>query len=91
MNMKTMAATIASKNFGNYLDTVQREPVVITKKNRPVAVTFSIERARELLNIGVEMGIQKGLADVEAGRTIEITPDFITEWTAKLRAKHSVK
>ncbi len=91
MNMKTITATIASKNFGSYLDTVQREPVVITKKNRPVAVTYSIERARELFNLEIEMGIQKGLADVEAGRTVEMTPDFMDEWNSKLKAKHSAK
>lgn len=41
--MKTMAATAASKEFGRYLDTAQREPVLVAKKNRPVAVTVSIQ------------------------------------------------
>ncbi len=89
--MKTMPATIASKNFGNYLDTVQREPVVITKKNRPVAVTYSIERARELFNLELEAGIQKGLADVEAGRTFEATSEFIKEFSNDLKAKYQKK
>ncbi len=30
--MKTIAATKASKEFGRFLDTVQREPVMVTKK-----------------------------------------------------------
>lgn len=89
--MKIMPATIASKNFGNYLDTVQREPVVITKKNRPVAVTYSIERARELFNLELEAGIQKGLADIEAGRTFEATPEFIKEFSSNLKAKYQKK
>jgi len=40
--MKTMTASVASKEFGRYLDAVQREPVVVTEKNRPVAVTVSL-------------------------------------------------
>ena len=47
MNMKTMTASAASKEFGRYIDTVQREPVIITKQNRPVAVTLSIEDRSE--------------------------------------------
>ena len=34
--MKTMSATIASKEFGRFIDAAQREPVLLTKKGRPV-------------------------------------------------------
>ena len=87
--MKTLASTKASKNFGDYIDTVQREPVVITRKNRPVAVTYSIERAKELFDFQVTAGIQKGLDDVKAGRTRELTPEYIAEMKAEFRAKHT--
>lgn len=43
MNMKTMTAVEAKTNFGKFLDAAQREPVVITKKNRAVGVMFSME------------------------------------------------
>jgi len=89
--MKTIAATKASKNFGSYLDAVQREPVIITKKNRPVAVTYSIERAKELFNFQVSAGIQKGLDDVAAGKTKELTPDYISEMKREFKAKHARK
>ena len=47
--MKTITAAEAKNGFGRYLDAVQRAPVVITKKDRPVAVTFSYEDAEDLL------------------------------------------
>lgn len=86
--MKTIASTQASKNFGDYIDTVQREPVVITRKNRPVAVTYSYERAKELFDLQVAVGIQKGLDDLEASRTRELTPEYIAEMKAEFNAKH---
>jgi len=42
MTMKTMTAVDAKTRFGQFLDAAQREPVVVTKKNRPVGVFFSI-------------------------------------------------
>ncbi len=47
--MKTMTAAEAKNGFGRYLDAVQRAPVIITKKDRPVAVTISYEDAEGLL------------------------------------------
>jgi prevent-host-death family protein len=43
MTMKTMTAVKAKTHFGELLDTAQREPVIITKKNRPVGVMFSMQ------------------------------------------------
>ncbi|MFH1741574.1 MAG: type II toxin-antitoxin system Phd/YefM family antitoxin [bacterium] len=41
--MKTVGATEAKNGFGRMLDAVQREPVTIQKKGRPVAVVLSHE------------------------------------------------
>ena len=41
--MKTMTAVEAKTHFGRFLDAAQREPVVVTKKNRAVGVMFSME------------------------------------------------
>ena len=40
--MKKMSAAEAKTRFGEFLDMAQREPVLVTKKNRPVGVMFSI-------------------------------------------------
>lgn len=40
--MKSIAAKEAKNNFGEMLDTVQREPVTIEKHGRAVAVVLSV-------------------------------------------------
>ncbi len=87
--MKTMTASVASKGFGRFLDTVQREPVVITKKNRPVAVTLSIQDAQAFFDFKVEQGIERGLADIEAGRFEVMTEQSARERLERFKAKHA--
>lgn len=41
--MKTMTAAQAKNAFGKFLDMARREPVVVTKNNRPVGVFLSME------------------------------------------------
>lgn len=41
--MKTMTAAKAKNAFGQMIEAAQREPVLITKQNRPVGVFLSIQ------------------------------------------------
>ena len=82
-----MTASAASKEFGRYIDTVQHEPVVITKQNRPVALTISIQDAEEFFNYKVEAGIQRGLDDVAAGRYEKMTPENTANRLADFKAR----
>ena len=59
MNMKTMTASVASKEFGRYLDAAQHEPVVITKQNRPVAITT--ENLSQFPRLGHVYNPERGL------------------------------
>ena len=43
MTMKTMSAVDAKTRFGQFIDAAQREPVMVTKKDRPIGVFFSID------------------------------------------------
>ena len=70
--MKTMTASVASKEFGRYLDAAQREPVIVTKKSRPVAVTVSFQDWEELTRFRLERGLSHGIDDVENGRFEEV-------------------
>ena len=70
--MKTMAASVASKQFGRFLDTVQREQMVVTKKNRPMAVTVPFQDWEELSRLFVERGLNQGMEDIENGRFQEM-------------------
>lgn len=40
--MKSITAARAKTHFGEFLDMAQREPVVVTRNNRPVGVMFSL-------------------------------------------------
>lgn len=87
--MKTMTASAASKEFGLYIDTVQHEPVLITKQNRPVAITMSIQQVERLFEGQVEAGIARGLEDVAAGRYSEMTPTHLEAMRAKFKTPTS--
>ncbi len=41
--MKTMTAAKAKNHFGEFLDTAQREPVIVTRNSRAVGVMFSMQ------------------------------------------------
>ena len=46
--MTTVTSKNAQNKFGSMLDTAQKEPVTITRHDRPVAVVVSPERYAEL-------------------------------------------
>lgn len=85
--MKTMTASAASKEFGLYIDTVQHEPVIITKQNRPVAVTISIQQAERLFQWQAETGIAQGLEDVAAGRYTEMSTSHLEDLRSRFQAR----
>jgi prevent-host-death family protein len=85
--MKTMSATAASKEFGRFIDAAQREPVLLTKKDRPVAVTVSVADWEELLSLRIERAIAAGLADVAAGRVVEMTDATLEQRLSRFRTR----
>jgi prevent-host-death family protein len=65
--MKTISAADAKNGFGRYLDAVQRGPVIITKKDRPVALTISFEDAEDILLLEqARKAGEKGFVGIEA-------------------------
>jgi len=85
--MKTITATSAAKEFGRFLDSVQREPVIVTKKNRPVAVTMSIEDATELFQLRIDAGIKKGIDDVASGKFHELSDAYSAELKTRFKSR----
>jgi len=86
--MKTMSATLASKEFGRFIDAAQREPILLTTKDRPVAVTVSVADWEELISMRIERGIAAGLADVAEGRVTQMTDEAIEQRLARFRTRH---
>jgi len=91
MTMKTMTASVASKEFGRYLDTAQREPVIVTKKNRPVAVTVSVQDWDVLQQLLVERGVTQGLEDIDAGRFETLTETSANTRIARFKARNQAE
>jgi prevent-host-death family protein len=54
--MKVMTARDVKNRFGEFLDSAQREPVLVTRNNRPVGIMISVEDAAESLASHIETG-----------------------------------
>lgn len=67
-------AAKAKTNFGELLERVQREPVAISKKGRPVAVLMSVDEFEDHQRLKLEQlrrEIGAGLEDLEAGEVVD--------------------
>ncbi len=65
--MKSIAAKEAKNNFGEMMDTVQREPVTIEKHGRPVAVVMSARDYREMKLDRLKVEVKKGTDELDNG------------------------
>ena len=73
MMEKAIPAAEAKTNFGALLEKVQREPLTISKKGRPVAVLMSMDEFEAHQRLKIEQlrrEVQAGLADLEAGKVV---------------------
>lgn len=72
--MKTMTARDAKNRFGEFLDLARREPVVVTKNDRPVGIMISIEDAADTLIPELFMEKEAGYDDwlaAKVGKTLQ--------------------
>ena len=84
--MKAVAARDAKNRFGQLMDDAQREPVLIEKNGRPVAVVLSYEdyQNTEAIKLqALKQGIAEAKAEVASGR---IRP-FDTHAVEKIKAR----
>lgn len=89
--MKSITASIASKEFGRYLDAAQREPIIVTKKNRPVAVTISVQDWDALQQLLIERGVSQGLEDIGAGRFETLSNETADVRIARFKARSQAR
>ena len=91
MNVKTISSEDAQNAFGAFLDSAQREAVVVTRRNRPVGVMLPMNNLPALLEFAdsiretIKAGVKAGLADSVAERTHELTDEYIE--ALKLKAQ----
>ena len=80
--MKTVAATEAKNRLGAILDAAQREPIVIRRQDRDIAVVLSMadyDRLRSA-NVGAFLDLRNQIAAEarEAGLTDERLQELLT-------------
>ena len=91
--MKIISSKEAQNSFGAFLDTAQREPVMVTRRNRPVGVMLSMENLPAIFELAdsiretIKAGVKAGLADAKAGRGQELTDDYIADLKTELQAR----
>ena len=81
--MKTVAATEAKNHLGAILDAAQREPIVIRRQDRDIAVVLSMadyDRLRSA-NVGAFRDLRNQIAGEarEAGLTDERLQELLTK------------
>lgn len=102
--MKTMTARDAKNRFGEFLDLARREPVVVTRNDRPVGIMISIEDAADTLIPELFMDKEAGydewlaakvgetLRRVESGATeLHSHADALASLDARITAKRAGK
>lgn len=65
--MVTVSSKEAKEKFGTLMDTAQREPVTVTKHNRPAVVVISSARYAELEALEDELWAAKAKEAEKAG------------------------
>ena len=81
--MKTVAATEAKNRLGAILDAAQREPIVIRRQDRDIAVVLSMadyDRLRSA-NVGAFLDLRNEIATEarKAGLTAERLQELLTD------------
>jgi prevent-host-death family protein len=87
--MQSVSAHVAKARFGQLLDTARREPVVIERDGRAVAVVLSKEEYDELNEIKLQRlraEINQGLADLERGAYTDYEADELPKLAERIKA-----
>lgn len=91
--MKTMTARDAKTHFGEFLDAMRREPVIVTKNNRPVGIMLSIEDAADTLIPEMFMAKEAGYDEwfqAKVAKTLDAFTSGKTQVTAHDEATERV-
>lgn len=75
--MKAIAARDAKNNFGEMLDTVQREPLTIEKHGRAVAVVMSAQEYQQMKLERLQAKLAVGEEQLDRGEGVDGEAFFV--------------
>jgi prevent-host-death family protein len=87
--MQNVSAHDAKARFGQLLDTARREPVVIERHGRAVAVVLSKEEYDELNDIKLQRlraEIDLGIADLDRGACTDYEAEELPKLAERIKA-----
>lgn len=80
--MRTITASEARQGFAEIIETVQREPVVIQRQKRNVAVVMSVDEYERLVHLNVaefqRFSDRAGAKAQEAGMTEDVLQELLS-------------
>lgn len=82
-NMKTVSATEAKQQFAALIDAAQREPVIIQRQNRDVAVVISPEEYQRIRALRVAEFHRLNDENGRIARANGLTEDILAEILAE--------
>lgn len=87
--MQSVSAHDAKARFGQLLDTARREPVVIERHGRAIAVVLSKEEYDELNDIKFQQlrqEINLGIADLERGASMDCDAEELSQLAEQIKS-----
>ncbi len=95
MNMKTIALKETEQEFEHFFDIARQEPVLVTRRNRPVGVMVSVSDYEHITEQAereiIRQGVAKGLADADAGKGVELNAELVTSMKQELQSRIDAK
>ena len=87
VSMINIAAGEARANFGELMDTAQREPISIEKHGRPVAVLMSAIEYEQMKSELLKARINKGIEQLNNGEYSDLSVKQILQKAKNIHAK----
>ena len=87
--MKTVTMIEAKTNFGQLLEGIQQEPILVTKKDHPVAVILSMQDIKNISWVETANRSDNDLTDLQTykGSITSFSDLDAVKWQRKIRAE----
>ena len=87
--MKTVTMIEAKTNFGQLLEGIQQEPILVTKKDHPVAVILSMQDIKNISWVETANRSNNDLTDLQTykGSITSFSDLDAVKWQRKIRAE----